>query len=116
MSAVASPSDNIATASSPNTSTLTSDTTATASPSTTAPATTTGATNAAPATAPPKRKTARRANTAERRATHNAVERMRRESLNGRFLHRPAAPTLHPFVDVLPPVLCPVPPAPPAAG
>jgi len=28
----------------------------------------------------------RRANTAERRATHNAVERQRRETLNGRFL------------------------------
>jgi hypothetical protein len=47
----------------------------------------------APATATPgtsaitgKRKTARRANTAERRATHNAVERARRETLNGRFL------------------------------
>ncbi|KAJ7699584.1 hypothetical protein B0H17DRAFT_1255718 [Mycena rosella] len=35
---------------------------------------------------PPKRKTARRANTAERRATHNAVERIRRDALNGRFL------------------------------
>jgi hypothetical protein len=34
----------------------------------------------------PKRKPSRRANTAERRATHNAVERMRRETLNGRFL------------------------------
>ncbi|KAK7026023.1 hypothetical protein VNI00_015740 [Paramarasmius palmivorus] len=33
-----------------------------------------------------KRKTSRRANTAERRATHNAVERQRREALNGRFL------------------------------
>lgn len=36
--------------------------------------------------APSKRKAARRANTAERRATHNAVERARRETLNGRFL------------------------------
>lgn len=35
---------------------------------------------------PPKRKPSRRANTAERRATHNAVERQRRETLNGRFL------------------------------
>jgi hypothetical protein len=35
---------------------------------------------------PPKRKPNRRANTAERRATHNAVERQRRETLNGRFL------------------------------
>jgi hypothetical protein len=33
-----------------------------------------------------KRKQSRRANTAERRATHNAVERQRRETLNGRFL------------------------------
>ncbi|KAF9062207.1 hypothetical protein BDP27DRAFT_297801 [Rhodocollybia butyracea] len=33
-----------------------------------------------------KRKVSRRANTAERRATHNAVERARRETLNGRFL------------------------------
>jgi hypothetical protein len=35
-----------------------------------------------------KRKPNRRANTAERRATHNAVERQRRETLNGRFLVR----------------------------
>ncbi|KAH8984021.1 hypothetical protein EDB92DRAFT_2117256 [Lactarius akahatsu] len=35
---------------------------------------------------PAKRKPSRRANTAERRATHNAVERQRRETLNGRFL------------------------------
>lgn len=41
---------------------------------------------AAPAAAQPKRKPSRRANTAERRATHNAVERARRETLNGRFL------------------------------
>jgi len=33
-----------------------------------------------------KRKASRRASTAERRATHNAVERARRETLNGRFL------------------------------
>ncbi|KAI0074188.1 hypothetical protein K474DRAFT_83533 [Panus rudis PR-1116 ss-1] len=33
-----------------------------------------------------KRKPSRRANTAERRATHNAVERQRRETLNSRFL------------------------------
>lgn len=39
--------------------------------------------NSAPAG---KRKPSRRANTAERRATHNAVERQRRETLNGRFL------------------------------
>ncbi|KIO20237.1 hypothetical protein M407DRAFT_81803 [Tulasnella calospora MUT 4182] len=37
---------------------------------------------------PVRRKTSRRANTAERRATHNAVERQRRETLNGRFLVR----------------------------
>ena len=37
----------------------------------------------------PKKKASRRANTAERRATHNAVERARRETLNGRFLVRP---------------------------
>ncbi|KAI0682397.1 hypothetical protein C8T65DRAFT_750513 [Cerioporus squamosus] len=36
--------------------------------------------------AQPKRKPSRRANTAERRATHNAVERARRETLNSRFL------------------------------
>ncbi|KAG9038895.1 hypothetical protein FRB95_013573 [Tulasnella sp. JGI-2019a] len=35
---------------------------------------------------PVRRKPSRRANTAERRATHNAVERQRRETLNGRFL------------------------------
>lgn len=38
-----------------------------------------------PQTQPTKR-SSRRANTAERRATHNAVERLRRETLNGRFL------------------------------
>ncbi|KAF7337326.1 BHLH domain-containing protein [Mycena sanguinolenta] len=43
-------------------------------------------TGSAGAPAAPKRRAARRANTAERRATHNAVERMRRETLNGRFL------------------------------
>ncbi|KAJ7815886.1 hypothetical protein B0H14DRAFT_3475791 [Mycena olivaceomarginata] len=42
--------------------------------------------NTAPAGTPPKRRAARRANTAERRATHNAVERMRRETLNGQVL------------------------------
>ncbi|OSD08212.1 hypothetical protein PYCCODRAFT_1357387 [Trametes coccinea BRFM310] len=40
----------------------------------------------APAGTQTKRKPSRRANTAERRATHNAVERARRETLNGRFL------------------------------
>lgn len=39
-----------------------------------------------PTTTQMKRKPSRRANTAERRATHNAVERQRRETLNGRFL------------------------------
>ncbi|KAH7889171.1 hypothetical protein F5I97DRAFT_1934138 [Phlebopus sp. FC_14] len=46
-------------------------------------------TNAAPTSGPTtqvKRKPSRRANTAERRANHNAVERQRRETLNGRFL------------------------------
>lgn len=41
---------------------------------------------AAAAAAAAKRKPSRRANTAERRATHNAVERQRRETLNSRFL------------------------------
>jgi len=31
-------------------------------------------------------KSRKRVNTAEKRATHNAVERQRREALNGRFL------------------------------
>ena len=43
-------------------------------------------------TAQPKRKPSRRANTAERRATHTAVERARRETLNGRFLVRSPTP------------------------
>ncbi|TFK91092.1 hypothetical protein K466DRAFT_483529 [Polyporus arcularius HHB13444] len=47
-----------------------------------APAQSTSPANAAQ----PKRKPSRRANTAERRATHNAVERARRETLNSRFL------------------------------
>ncbi|KAF8176773.1 hypothetical protein BJ912DRAFT_696395 [Pholiota molesta] len=51
----------------------------------TAPANTTTSASAA-AAAQMKRKPSRRANTAERRATHNAVERQRRETLNGRFL------------------------------
>lgn len=42
--------------------------------------------NSAPGGGAVRRKPARRANTAERRATHNAVERQRRETLNGRFL------------------------------
>lgn len=44
------------------------------------------ANSAAPAASQPKRKPSRRASTAERRATHNAVERARRETLNSRFL------------------------------
>ena len=44
------------------------------------------ANNASAPAAANKRKPSRRANTAERRATHNAVERQRRETLNGRFL------------------------------
>jgi len=46
----------------------------------------TTATSPAPSPTQMKRKPSRRANTAERRATHNAVERQRRETLNGRFL------------------------------
>jgi len=46
-----------------------------------------------------KRKSSRRANTAERRATHNAVERHRRETLNGRFLVCPLS--LHPSTLLL---------------
>ena len=49
---------------------------------------TAAANNNASATTQAKRKPSRRANTAERRATHNAVERQRRETLNGRFLVR----------------------------
>jgi hypothetical protein len=39
-----------------------------------------------PTQSAPAKRSSRRANTAERRATHNAVERARRETLNGRFL------------------------------
>lgn len=39
----------------------------------------------------PKRRSRRAPNTAERRATHNAVERARRETLNGRFMDLAAA-------------------------
>jgi hypothetical protein len=35
---------------------------------------------------PTKSKSRKRVNTAEKRASHNAVERQRREMLNGRFL------------------------------
>jgi len=75
-----------------------SDSNTPASPQATSPITTTTSNNtnsetSAPAPAPAaatsgqmKRKPSRRANTAERRATHNAVERQRRETLNGRFL------------------------------
>ena len=60
---------------------------------------TTVSTSIATATSPTspsqlKRKPNRRANTAERRATHNAVERQRRETLNGRFLVRFSLPFL----------------------
>lgn len=48
----------------------------------------TGANGAVVNPAAAKRKPSRRANTAERRATHNAVERARRETLNSRFLVR----------------------------
>jgi cell division protein FtsB len=54
-----------------------------------APSTTNSSPGPASSTNPQgKRKPSRRANTAERRATHNAVERQRRETLNGRFLVR----------------------------
>ncbi|KAH9928108.1 uncharacterized protein B0H18DRAFT_1084582 [Fomitopsis serialis] len=51
-----------------------------------APATNNGAANNNATANANKRKPSRRANTAERRATHNAVERARRETLNSRFL------------------------------
>lgn len=51
-----------------------------------APTTTAQANGSIGTAANGKRKPSRRANTAERRATHNAVERQRRETLNGRFL------------------------------
>jgi len=51
-----------------------------------APATTNGTANNNTTANANKRKPSRRANTAERRATHNAVERARRETLNSRFL------------------------------
>ncbi|KAJ7339757.1 hypothetical protein DFH08DRAFT_1082367 [Mycena albidolilacea] len=57
--------------------------------------------NTAPTGTPPKRRAARCANTAERRATHNAVERMCRETLNVRFLVGVAVRTL---VSLLPPL------------
>ncbi|KAF4615683.1 hypothetical protein D9613_012498 [Agrocybe pediades] len=53
---------------------------------TTAKEAATAGTASAGASGAVKRKPSRRANTAERRATHNAVERQRRETLNGRFL------------------------------
>lgn len=52
----------------------------------TTPTPTTSTTTTLSSTTPMRRKPSRRANTAERRATHNAVERQRRETLNGRFL------------------------------
>ena len=74
------------------------------------PSTTTVGTNTASATSPTsptqmKRKPNRRANTAERRATHNAVERQRRETLNGRFLVRLSySPTSRNFLKSLSPI------------
>jgi hypothetical protein len=55
-------------------------------PTTTPASTPTTAISPVPSPTQMKRKPSRRANTAERRATHNAVERQRRETLNGRFL------------------------------
>jgi hypothetical protein len=45
-------------------------------------------------------KSRKRVNTAEKRATHNAVERQRREALNGRFLVSPARPAISPCLSV----------------
>lgn len=44
--------------------------------------------NVSGAKAATKPKSRKRVNTAEKRASHNAVERQRREMLNGRFLVR----------------------------
>jgi hypothetical protein len=74
-----------------------------------APSTTNSSPGPASSTNPQgKRKPSRRANTAERRATHNAVERQRRETLNGRFLVRIILPTLYldPFPDFFLTTLC----------
>ena len=40
----------------------------------------------APGSGPMKPKSRRRVNTAEKRVQHNAIERQRRETLNGKFL------------------------------
>ncbi|KZS87436.1 hypothetical protein SISNIDRAFT_470911 [Sistotremastrum niveocremeum HHB9708] len=55
-------------------------------PSTAVSQASTGSSRPNTSAGPEKKKSSRRANTAERRATHNAVERQRRETLNGRFL------------------------------
>ncbi|KAJ7896290.1 hypothetical protein B0H14DRAFT_3425649 [Mycena olivaceomarginata] len=55
--------------------------------------------NTAPTGTPPKHCTAHCANTAEHHATHNTVERMCRETLNGRFLVGVAT-----LVSLLPPL------------
>ncbi|KAH6886637.1 hypothetical protein BKA70DRAFT_1410071 [Coprinopsis sp. MPI-PUGE-AT-0042] len=68
------------------TTTSTTGATTTAPVDNSTPANNAAAAAAAAAAANIKRKPSRRANTAERRATHNAVERQRRETLNGRFL------------------------------
>lgn len=81
VSSTASPSETTAAMNSPTTPNSTSPT------SNSNTSTTSNSNNSdGSATAPSKRKASRRANTAERRATHNAVERQRRETLNGRFL------------------------------
>ncbi|KAG6807534.1 hypothetical protein H0H93_001509, partial [Arthromyces matolae] len=78
--------DNLGPVSPVATTTNTAAAAATTGSTTTATATTTTTAGATATTAAQKRKPSRRANTAERRATHNAVERQRRETLNGRFL------------------------------
>ena len=54
----------------------------------TAPATNANGTSSA---ANDRRRAARRNTTAEKRASHNAVEKARRETLNGRFLVSPSS-------------------------
>ncbi|KAF7304358.1 BHLH domain-containing protein [Mycena chlorophos] len=83
---MSTPTSTTAATSSANDSTTnnTTNTNTTTNPSAPAEGQQTAQQPVAPA-APPKRPR-RRAPTAERRATHNAVERARRETLNGRFL------------------------------
>ncbi|KAJ7658844.1 hypothetical protein DFH06DRAFT_1472809 [Mycena polygramma] len=77
-----------------------STTSASASPSTTNSSAAGATSNTANATAQGQPKCrARRANPAGRRVTHNAVERMRRETLNGRFLVRLSISLLMPDYD-----------------